>query len=354
MKIKIESAKRVIVCDFPSEFLFPPIDYGGIERWLWSVAKRSAELGYTVILSGPLWRKELLPQAIYLKERITEVDAEDFLRKYGKADYLVAGFEYFKDKYLKEKMKKMARILITHQAMSTPYKRKEYNGKDVILFCFSDEMMKKYEKQSPVKIDISGEGFNEEPIKRDPEDYIVWIGRIDKDKSPHYAVMAAKKLNMKIYLIGKPRYQLKYAEKYKNILSQPNVKHIDAISGKEKIELLAKAKCGIYTCSSEWTEAVGIVLSEILSCGVPIAGITWKGNDSVVEAIGKKGGVVKKVEAGMTDDEISSRLVEAIKQCLTLNRNRVYAYGSRRFDRKELVKTMFDAAEKRAKAVTSE
>lgn len=235
MKTKRESTKKVIVCDFPSEFLFPPIDYGGIERWLWSVAKRSAELGYTVILSGPLWRKELLPQVIYCEERITEIIPEEFLKKYGKADYLVAGFEYFKDKNLKEKFKKISRILITYQAMPTPYERMEYNGKDVILFCFSEEMMEKYKEQSPVKIDRSGEGFNEDPIRREPEDYLVWIGRIDRDKSPHYAVMAAKKLNMEIYLIGKPRYQPEYAEKYKNILSQPHVKHIDAISGNEKM-----------------------------------------------------------------------------------------------------------------------
>jgi len=27
------------VCDFPSRYAFPPTGYGGIERWLWAVAR---------------------------------------------------------------------------------------------------------------------------------------------------------------------------------------------------------------------------------------------------------------------------------------------------------------------------
>src|SRR5713101_3481011 len=47
------------VCDFPGAYPFPPIGYGGIERWLWAVAIGARKAGAEVHLLGPQWRAEL-------------------------------------------------------------------------------------------------------------------------------------------------------------------------------------------------------------------------------------------------------------------------------------------------------
>ncbi len=44
--------KKIVVCDYPSKYLFPPKGYGGIERWLWTVAKESVGLGMEVLILG--------------------------------------------------------------------------------------------------------------------------------------------------------------------------------------------------------------------------------------------------------------------------------------------------------------
>src|SRR3989344_2268942 len=87
--------KRTLILDFPSDFLFPPNGYGGIERWLWSVAKQSAKLGHEVILSGPLWQTNCLPSAKHFKKRINKDTYREFLDTHAKVDYLVGGHEYW-------------------------------------------------------------------------------------------------------------------------------------------------------------------------------------------------------------------------------------------------------------------
>ncbi|MER6504736.1 hypothetical protein ABT218_36875 [Streptomyces sp. NPDC001455] len=46
---------RAAICDFPSRYGFPPLGYGGIERWLWAVAVGARRAGADVHLLGTQW-----------------------------------------------------------------------------------------------------------------------------------------------------------------------------------------------------------------------------------------------------------------------------------------------------------
>lgn len=50
---------RVGICDFPSQYAFPPYGCGRIERWLWAVAVGVGRTGAEVHLIGLGWRRDL-------------------------------------------------------------------------------------------------------------------------------------------------------------------------------------------------------------------------------------------------------------------------------------------------------
>jgi hypothetical protein len=144
-----------------------------------------------------------LPEAKHSPESIIDIAADAFLDKFGKFDFLVAGHEYWLDEELVNKFEKISDKCLTYQHASTPqYGKKIFDNKKHFLFCYSDQFCSMFKKQKPTKLLCASIGYDEEPVQRAPEDYLVSIGRVDKDKSPHYAVLAAEKLGMPIYLIG--------------------------------------------------------------------------------------------------------------------------------------------------------
>jgi len=341
--------KKVVVCDFSSDYYFPPKGYGGIERWLWTVAKESLNLGMKVIIIGPKWKKRSLQQAIHEPKSITIISLKDFTERYGIVDFLVAGHEYWHNKNLRRKFEKISKKTITFQHMPDPiFKKRYFDRKKHFLFCYSNEMIKRFKLQSPIKELCVSRGYNEKAIKKNKKGYLVWIGRLDKDKIPHIAVLAAKKINKQIYLLGKPIRENDYFKKYKNILKMNHVKRFTSkgckrneVTGKNKMDLIAKADCMIYTLNSDYIEAGSAIFADSLSCGVPVAAISWKNNDCSYAALNSKTGVIAKINQKDDQEKIVNKLSKAINSCLKLDRKLVYEIGSKKFNSKNLVKKMY-------------
>lgn len=342
--------KKAVVCDFPSQFLFPPNGYGGLERWLFCVAKETQALGFELILSGPMWQRKYLPKAKYFEKRITPKTSQEFLEKFGQVDYLVAGHEYWGYDDIKKAMLDVARITISYQHMTNDfYKRKVYDRKKAILFCYSAEMQKRFEIQKPVKLICSGEGINEDPIKGADKGYLVWLGRLDEDKSPHLAILAAEKLNKKIYIMGSPQYQSYYIKKYKELFEMPHVKNLGTVWGKEKMKILSNASAAIYTCSPTYIEAGAMVFSEISRSGIPICALVWRDGTTPEEAVDSKLGVVVKASEKLSEEEVVNLISEGTKKALKMDREKVFFHGNKKFNPKKLVGEMYSMAEKVSK-----
>ncbi|MBU2578844.1 glycosyltransferase [Patescibacteria group bacterium] len=338
--------KKLIVCDYdnPKGYTFPSFGFGSSEKRIWHFAKTASELeDFKVVIAGPLWLPEYVPRAKYFPKRLNSKNCDEFLEKYGKFDYLFAGHEYFdKDEWVIP-FEKCADILISYQLHPYSYKKVCFDGKKKILFCYSEQMMRDYKDQKPIKALLFHGGVNEESyfIKKS-ENYLLWIGRIDKDKAPHYAVEVSKILGIPLYILGKTIYQPEYFEFYKEKFQSDNVKMLGVKFGSEKMDIITKASCAIYTLDKNYSEAGAGVLGEILSCGVPIAGMTWVGNDAICEAVDddKLGKVIDASK--IVEDEIPLYLSEAVKYCLKLDREKVYEFGSRKYNPHKLVKNLLD------------
>lgn len=344
---------KLIVCDYdnPKGYTFPSFGFGSSEKRLWHFAKTASELeNVEVIITGPLWLPEHVPNAKYFPKRLDSSTVEEFLKLYGKCDFLFAGHEYFdKDEWVTP-FKRCANVLLSYQLHPYTYKKQAFNGKDAILFCYSDQMVEDYKEQMPVKALLFHSGVGEEPyFTEKPDNYLLWMGRLDRDKAPHYAVAAAKLLGLPLYVLGKTVYQPEYLEANKDKFEGKDIHMLGVKFGKEKMDLISKASCLIYTIDKSYKEAGAGVLGEALSCGIPIAGMSWTGDDAVCEAVGTDLGKITTVK-GMTEEEVPQALADAIKYCLKLDRKHIYEVGSYKYDPHRLVRELLDKAIELSKA----
>jgi len=336
--------RKVMILDFPSDFLFPPVWYGWIERWLYTMAISFKKLWYKVFLSWPLWRKEILKWYTFINNRILDkTKAIEFVKKYWKVDYLVAGHEYWHNKYYREVFEKLSYKSFTFQHMPNPvYKGKYFDSKKHFLFCYSDEMVERFKLQNPKKSICYTQWYKEEPIPGENKWYLVWLGRIDQDKALHYAILAAIKLNIPIYVIGKPVYDTKYYKKYEKLFKHKLVKELGVLIWEEKMKIIWNAACAVYTLDKNYIESGVATLWEFIASWIPVAGISWKWNDCVVEAVWDNFGRVFLGKNRMNDDEVIDWLVDAINYSLTLDRKFLLKKWQEKFNPVSILQNMLN------------
>jgi len=136
-----------------------------------------------------------------------------------------------------------------------------------------------------------------------PEDFFLWVGRVDPYKGIENVVEIAKRADIKLYLAGKIDPE---REKYFNNEIKPNlsekIKFLGELTQKELAKLYQKAKALLYPI--EWNEPFGLVMAEAQACGTPV--ITFDlGSTSEVVKNEKTGFVIpfknKKGEKNIRD-----------------------------------------------------
>jgi glycosyltransferase involved in cell wall biosynthesis len=105
------------------------------------------------------------------------------------------------------------------------------------------------------------------PAEKD--DYLVELARICPDKGQHVAIELAKRLNVRLVLAGKvdPENQSYFDEKIKPNLDG-QVSWRENVQGKEKTELLARAKAMVFPI--QWEEPFGMAMVEAMVSGTPV------------------------------------------------------------------------------------
>lgn len=138
-------------------------------------------------------------------------------------------------------------------------------------------------------VDTSVFGFEPEP-----EEYMLYLGRVTKEKGVHFAIETARATGIPLKIAG-PSYPAEgyWQKEIEPFIDGKLVQYIGHASFFEKIKLLQKAKVVLFP--TLYHEAFGYVLIEAMSCGTPVIGF---GNGSVPEIIkdGKSGYVVNNVQ----------------------------------------------------------
>ena len=257
------------VCDFPGSYAFPPSAYGGIERWLWATAIGARKAGAEVHLLGPQWRADLAQGWTTAAIRLEDLDPDDrkAIRQLAVYDLLIVGHEYPSHPAWRRVFDQLDCDLATFQhAPSFQHQPGAFDGKRSRLFCYSAEMMERYASQSPRRSLAVHLGLDEEEPPAADGEHLVWLGRIDREKVPHLAIMAAQRLGRRIKIVG-PIFDMPYVESQARYFGADNVDFVGELGGRDKAAAFSGGAVFVYTYARDYIEAGAAVFGEALRAG---------------------------------------------------------------------------------------
>lgn len=127
-----------------------------------------------------------------------------------------------------------------------------------------------------------------------PEDYLLFLGRLTREKGAHHAIAAAKLAGSRIRVAGASYPTEGYWQKeIEPHVNGETVRYFGEASLEAKVPLLQNARALLFP--TEYDEAFGYSMIEAMSCGTPVIAF---GNGSVPEIVkhGETGFVVSNAE----------------------------------------------------------
>lgn len=113
-------------------------------------------------------------------------------------------------------------------------------------------------------IDIGQYEFN-----KDKKDYLLFLGRIDREKGVEDAVRVAELTGMRTVIAGPAWDDELFEELLPRISENPNIEYVGEVHGTIKQDLLKHAKWLLFPTACE--EQFGLVMVEAMACGTPVA-----------------------------------------------------------------------------------
>lgn len=129
-------------------------------------------------------------------------------------------------------------------------------------------ILRKYGKGKGYAV-YNGMRMEDYTFKKKKQKYLLFLGRLIKEKGVHLAIKVAKKTNRKLIIAGTLNDKKYYKAKIKPHLGK-KIRYIGAVGGDRKRRLLANAHCVLFT--STWDEPFGLVLVEAMASGTPVLG----------------------------------------------------------------------------------
>lgn len=134
-----------------------------------------------------------------------------------------------------------------------------------------------------VGVAYNGEDPGEFPIVKKPKDYLVFVGRFDREKNPHLAIQLAISKDIPIKLAGKVDYGSKsyFSEEIRPYLKHPLVEFLGEIDPKDVRTLISSALCNLHPTG--FREPFGLSIIEAAYSGTPTLAIRRGSTPELIE-----------------------------------------------------------------------
>ncbi len=323
------------VCDFPGAYPFPPIGYGGIERWLWAVAIGARKAGAEVHLLGPQWRAELAADWTIRPTRLEDLTPGKRQARELRAagyDLLAVGHEYPSLPAWRTMWETLGTEVAAFQHW--PYFQHcpdAFDGQRSRLYCYSEEMCGRYAVHRPIPELALHLGLGENELPATEGTDLLWIGRIDAQKAPHLAIRAAQVLRRRLTIAG-PVFDPSYVAEHRELFQSEYVTLAGEVAGKAKMHFLADANVVAYTCARGYIEAGAATFGEALRAGSPVAALAWRHGTCAQAALCANTGSIALVNPEAPDGAAAKALANSIEQATLLPARHVQEIGLARFD----------------------
>ena len=274
----------------------PPDKYGGIEQVIHYEIKGLKEAGHEPILLGTgdsTVDCELVPivdKAIFFPK--TKQQRREHQRLARKADRTTArklrellptidvihshGFDLTQFKHFPNVTTLHNKILFDD--LSYFLKRRELNYVSI-----SDSQQAILPELKYVGTVYDGEDPDQFPVVTEPDDYVCFLGRFDRDKSPHLAIQLAISLGVKIKLAGKIDHDSEgyFEEEVAKYFEHPLVEYMGELGFEAKVDLLSKAKVNLHP--TNFREPFGLTVLEAAYCGTPTMAVARGSMPELIE-----------------------------------------------------------------------
>ena len=187
----------------------------------------------------------------------------------------------------------------------------------------------------------NGIDLEEWPLSLTPEPKTaIWYGRLEPEKAPHLAILAARRAGYRLTLAGRIDNEDYYQQQVAPHLGA-DCSYLGSVSSAELKTRIGQAAVCLFT--SVWNEPFGLVLLEAPSCGTPVVAIELGAVTEVLNArMGVRVPFTKSLGTshfganagarGGEEEVVVKRLAEGIRAAAELNRADCRAAVRERFD----------------------
>jgi glycosyltransferase involved in cell wall biosynthesis len=141
----------------------------------------------------------------------------------------------------------------------------------------------------------NGIDVNRYPFREQKEDFLLFLGRVNKEKGPELAVEAAHRTGRKLVMAVKMAEE--FEKDYWREVVEPKLDGSEEIIGEitvdEKADLLARAAAVLFPI--QWPEPFGLVMTEAMATGTPVIAFAYGAAPEVI-VDGKTGFLVNTLD----------------------------------------------------------
>jgi glycosyltransferase involved in cell wall biosynthesis len=169
-----------------------------------------------------------------------------------------------------------------------------------------------------------GIALDEFTFRPNPDDYLLFFGRIHPDKGVVEAIEVARKAGRRLLLAGLIHDQAYFDQKIAPRLDGRQAEYVGLVSPKERDRILGGACALLHLVN--FAEPFGLSMIEAMACGTPVIAY---GQGSIPEVVGqgRSGFIVETI----------GEAVEAVQATAQLDRTAIRAYVAEKFSRERMV-----------------
>lgn len=179
----------------------------------------------------------------------------------------------------------------------------------------------------------NGININEFIFSREPEDYLLFFGRIHRDKGTYEAIEIAKESKRKLIISGLIQDRVYFHDYVKPYINNEDIVYVGNSGPKERLALLSRACALLHPI--RFPEPFGLSVVEARACGTPVVAFN----------LGSMPELVIHEKTGFLVSTINEA-VEAVKNIDSINRNKCTEWVSSMFSRQKMVESYLDVYKK--------
>jgi glycosyltransferase involved in cell wall biosynthesis len=166
--------------------------------------------------------------------------------------------------------------------------------------------------------------MSEFSLRRVPDDYLLFFGRIHPDKGVVEAIEVAHRTGRRLIIAGLIQDQSYFYEKVAPLLDHTQISYIGLVEPDRRNELLGGAYALLHLI--DFAEPFGLSMIEAMACGTPV----------IAYPLGSIPEIIQHQQTGFIVDNLKEAVaaVHAVKQ---LDRELIRRYAAQNFSREQMV-----------------